>query len=219
VSNLKLILVSHGRLTSPSPGWSLSRRNVPHGQVGGVANCVGHIGINFRCDHEDVKATFESVAKGSARPRRDLPSVLKMSIGGNRCGLPNEVNHSASSVGQSVKTVRPGVGMNCGLLEAKTKAGTIRLPGVKTPFGGDMWVIRPLTAGKTLGCWDVPERLGSLMDTNDKRRSLMEGMFTPLKIRQAVLEEISPVIKNLLDSAKKEIRLVGSQNSELGSVK
>jgi hypothetical protein len=219
MSNLKLIPVSHGRLTSPPPGWSLSRRNVPHGQVGGVTNCVGHIGICFRCDHEGVKATFESVAKGSARPRRDLRSVLKMAIGGNRCGSPNEVSHSASSVGQSVKTVRPGVAMNCGLLEVKTKAGTIRLPRVKTPFGGDMWVIRPLTAGETLGCWDVPERLGLLMDTNDERRSLMEGVFTPLKIRQAILEEIGPVMKNLLNSAKKEIRLVGSPNSELGPIK
>jgi hypothetical protein len=182
MSNLKLILVSHGRLTSPPPGWSLSRRNVPHGQVGGVTNCVGHIGICFRCDHEDVKATFESVANGSARPRRDLRSVLKIAIGGDRCGSPNEVNHPERSVGQSVKTVRPGVAMNCGLLEVKTKAGTIRLPGVKTPFGGDMWVIRPLTAGETLGCWDVPERLGLLVDTNDERQSLKEGMFTPLKI-------------------------------------
>jgi hypothetical protein len=219
MSNLKLILVSHGRLTFPPPGWTLSRRNVPHGQVGGVTNCVGHIGIYFRCDHEDVKATCEAVANGSARPRRDLRSVLKMAIGGNRCGSPNEVNHPARSVGQSVKTVRPGVVMNCGLLEVKTKAGTIRLPRVKTPFGGDMWVIRPLTAGKTLGCWDVPERLGLLADTNDERRSLMEGMFTPLKIRQAVLEEIGPMMKNLLNSAKKKIRLVGSQNAELGPIK
>jgi hypothetical protein len=33
------------------------------------------------------------------------------------------------------------------------------------------------------------------------------------------LEEIGPMMKNLLNSAKKEIRLVGSQNSDLGPIK
>jgi hypothetical protein len=104
--------------------------------------------------------------------------------------------------------------MNCGLLEAKTKSGTLGLPGgVKTPFGGDMSVIRPLAAGEILGCWDVPEKLGLLMDTNDQRQWLMEGMFAPLKIQQSVLEGIVPVMKDTLNLTGREAGVVGSKSA------
>jgi hypothetical protein len=219
-SNVRLILVSHGRLISPPPGWSLKQRSVPHGQVGGVTNYVGHVGIYYRSNPASVKSIRESLSKVTARPRRDLRSVLKMAIGGNRCGSPAESKPVSGPMGQSVKTVRPGVIMNCGLLEVKTKYGALRLPRVKTPFGGDMWVIRPLTAGETLGCWDVPEKLGLLMDTDSERRLLMEGMFTPLKIRQSVLEGIVPVtMKDILNSTGRKAGVAGYKSTSMGPVK
>jgi hypothetical protein len=163
IKNVKLILVSHGRLIFPPPGWRLSRQNVPHGRVGGVTDHVGHVGVYFRCDHGKVPADLGSSVEAT-RPRRDdLRAILKMAVGGNRCGSPEKGKHPSRSVGEVVKTIRPGVVWNCGLLEVKTNAGSLRLPRVKTPFGGDMWGIRPLTSAETLACWDVPEKLGQLL--------------------------------------------------------
>jgi hypothetical protein len=88
--------------------------------------------------------------------------------------------------------------MNNGLLEVSTSSGSLRLPRVKTLFGGEMWVIRPLSPSEVIACWDVPEKLGRLLDTEDDRIALMRGMFTPLKIRQAVLEEVNPMMTRLL---------------------
>jgi hypothetical protein len=30
-----------------------------------------------------------------------------------------------------------------------------------------MWVMRPLTPSEVISCWDVPEKLGQLIDTAD----------------------------------------------------
>jgi hypothetical protein len=103
-------------------------------------------------------------------PRRDLRAVLKMAVGGNRCGAPKKTQSSSSPIGQIVKEVRKGVILNNGLLEVKTRGTPLQLPRVKTLFGGNMWVIRALTPIEVLSCWDVPEKIGQLLETNEQKR-------------------------------------------------
>jgi hypothetical protein len=164
MSKIKLILVAHGWLIPPPPGWRLSRRRVPHAAVGGVTDVVGHIGIYFRSDHVDVTAALGSIT-APPRPRRDLHSILMMAVVGNRCGTPNGPKHSTITIGDSVIFSRPGVVLSNELLGVKTNGGLLRLPRVKTVFGGNMWVVRQLTPAEVLSCWDVPEKLGQLMTT------------------------------------------------------
>jgi hypothetical protein len=63
-----------------------------------------------------------------------------------------------------------------------------------------MWVIRNLTPGEVLACWDVPKKCGPLGGSDDVKRALMGDIFTPLKIRQSVLEDIKPVSDKLLST-------------------
>lgn len=90
--------------------------------------------------------------------------------------------------------MRNGAVLSSGLLEVKTNGRILKLPRMKTVFGGEMWVVRALTPGEVLACWDVPEKLGQLAKTNELKGLIMREMFTPLKICQTVLEEISPVL-------------------------
>jgi hypothetical protein len=198
MTKTRLILVSHGKLIPPPPGWKLCRREMPHAKVGGVTNIVGQIGIYFRSSHVDSESLRGSVVS-SARPRRDLRSVLKMAIGGNRCASPIKLS-SSGGVGMKVMAVRPGVALNCGLLGVKTNGGLLRIPRVKTLFGGDMWVIRSLSPSELLACWDVPEKLGHLAGTSQGKEDIMNCMFTPIKIRQAALEDLAPVMSELMMS-------------------
>jgi hypothetical protein len=108
MAQMKLVLVFHGCLIPPPHGWSLIRRTASHGKVGGVTDVVGHIGVYLRCCRSDLGVMSQST-EDVTRPRRDLQSILKMAIGGNRCGPPKETRQSSLPVGQVVKTVRPGV--------------------------------------------------------------------------------------------------------------
>jgi hypothetical protein len=102
-SKVGLILVAQGRLISPLPGWSLSRRNVSHGVVGGVTNANSHAGTCFRCDGVDVTSLLGS-SEVRAHPRRDLRSVLKMEITGNICGKPaDEAKTASHAIGRTVR--------------------------------------------------------------------------------------------------------------------
>jgi hypothetical protein len=202
-SKVKLILVAHGRLISPPPGWTLSKRKIPHGAVGGVTDVVGQIGIYFRNECVDVNAALGSFSDGS-RPRRDLWSVFKMAVPGQRCGKPQDAIQATAKAGQKVVQVRPGVVLNIGLLGVKTNGGLLRLPRIKTLFGGDMWVIRTLTPVEVLSCWGLPEKLGHLAKTDEGKRKIMKGMFTPIKIWQAVLENLAPIMSELLSLHKKD---------------
>jgi hypothetical protein len=97
MSRVRLILVSHGRLIPPPHGWNLSRRKISHARVGGVTDVVEHLGVYFRCDHVNVTKVLSSWNKGTLRPRRDLRSVLKMAVGGSRCGPPKAEGPSSLS--------------------------------------------------------------------------------------------------------------------------
>jgi hypothetical protein len=88
--------------------------------------------------------------------------------------------------------------MNSGLLRVNSVSGSMRLPRLKTHFGGDTWVIRSLTPAEALSCWDVPEKLGQLAGTDEAKRMLMKDMFTPLKSRQMVLEDLIPLLPKLI---------------------
>jgi hypothetical protein len=195
---IKLVLVAHGRLIEPPPGGALKRRRVTHSSIGGVTDAVSYLGIYVRCRNPQIGIKLKSIAK-SFRPRRDRRSVLKMAISGNRCGPPTkEVKESSEPVGTEVRAVRHGVIFNSGLLNITTKGGLLRLPRVKTIFGGNLWVIRSLTPGEVLSCWDVPEKLGLLVESEEVKRALMHGMFTPLKIWQAVLEDLAVELNKVI---------------------
>jgi hypothetical protein len=161
--------------------------------------------VYFRPGHIDVGAILGSVSCGN-HPRRDLRSVLKMAVPGQRCGTPGKENLAPTSkAGQEVVQVRLGVVLNTGLRGVQTNGGFLRLPRVKTLFGGNMWVIRNLMTAEVLSCWeDVPEKLGMIAQSDEKKRILMNTMFTPIKIRQAVLEDLAPVISELLSMPKEE---------------
>jgi hypothetical protein len=66
-------------------------------------------------------------------------------------------------------------------------------------------VIRTLTPAEVLACWDVPEKLGLLAKTDHGKREIMNAMFTPIKIRQALLEDIRPVMHQLIASEGRNI--------------
>jgi hypothetical protein len=184
-AKVRLILVAHGRLLTPPHGWKLTRRRIPHVRVGGVTNIIGHIGIYCRSDNVEPAAIMTKGAE-SARPRRDLQSVLKMAVmGGHRCQSPSSSRYLAGSIGQDVKEVRTGIVLNCGLLGVKTNGELLCLPRVKNLFGGDMWVIRALTPAEVLVCWGVPEKLGHLTRTEEAKRESTRGIFTPIKIWQS----------------------------------
>jgi hypothetical protein len=168
----RLILVAHGKLIPPPVGWNLCQQKVPHGHVGGVTNLLGHIGLYFRSKHVDVQATLVSASRPS-RPRRDPRSVLKLAVGGHRCGAPSfPAQKSSVLVGEEVVEVRPGAVLNSGLLGIKTDGGLLRLPRVKTLFGGGVWAIRKLTPSEVLAFWDVPEN-----GNGEWERRTYEGNF------------------------------------------
>jgi hypothetical protein len=77
---------------------------------------------------------------------------------------------TSEKTGNEVKTVRPGVMFNCGLLNVEANRGLLRLPRVKTVFGGNLWVIRSLAPSEILSCWDVTERLGQLIGADNGRK-------------------------------------------------
>jgi hypothetical protein len=166
-SKIKLVLVAQGRLIPPPSGWIIKRRKIPHGLVGGVTNIIGHLGIYIRSDPLTIANVLDTSKITSVRPRRDLRSVMKMAIGGNRCGAPSDSQQMSVPVGLTVLPVRPGVILNCGLLEVKFNKEGFHLPRVKTIFGGSMWVIRRLTSSETLACWDAPEKLGQIAQSED----------------------------------------------------
>jgi hypothetical protein len=157
VMTIRLILVDHGQLISAPNGWTLCRRKkIPHGKVGGVTSSIYYIGIYFRSTNVDVTSALSGQIT-PIRPRRDLRAVLKMAVGGHRCGTPTPAQVYGSSIGTDVKEVRAGVVLSSGILGVKTNGGLLRLPRVKTLFGGNTWVIRALTPSKVLACWDVPK--------------------------------------------------------------
>jgi hypothetical protein len=179
---IRLVLVAHGTLIAPPNGWKLLRRKISHSQVGGVTNAFGKIGIYFRDKGGEVEAALELVSCAKY-PRRDLRSILKIAVDGHRCGPPSESLATTSATGQVAKHVRPGVVMSSGLLDVKVSGNCLRLSRVKTLFGGNMWVIRPLTTPEVLSCWDIPEKLGVLGGTDDNLKSILRDLTTPMKIR------------------------------------
>jgi hypothetical protein len=129
---------------------------------------------------------------------------MKMVIGGSRCGPPKEAKQPDLLIGDSVKKVRHGVVLNSGLLGVITDGGILRLPRIKTIFGGNLWVIRSLTPVELLSCWDVPEKLGQLLETEREKLEVMKEVFTPLKIRQSVLEDVRTLMPQLLKNQSNE---------------
>jgi hypothetical protein len=92
-----------------------------------------------------------------------------MAVSGNRCGTPEESKQSSSVIGEIANKVRTGVIPNSGVLGVKAKGGIPCVPRVKTVSGGSMWVIRTLTQAEGLACWDVPEKLGQLAETQEQK--------------------------------------------------
>jgi hypothetical protein len=64
-------------------------------------------------------------------------------------------------------------------------------------------VARELSSSERVAAWDVPEKLGKLIGSDEGRMDLMSDPFTPLKIRQAVLEEVRTVWDHLTESPVK----------------
>jgi hypothetical protein len=180
--------------------------------VGGVTNVFGKIGIYFRDKGGEVESALELVSCAN-HPRRDLRSVLKMAVGGHRCGPPLESLSTASATGQTAKHVRPGVVLSSGILDVNESGGCRRLPRVKTLFEGSMWVIRPLTMPAVLSCWDIPEKLGVQAGTDEKLKSILRDLITPMKIRQAILEGLEPVMpKRMLLHMKQSTGMSGGRD-------
>ena len=87
---VKLILVSHGQLIGPPPGWSLAQKAIHHDKMGGVRDVSTFIGIYFWCNQSDVIRGL-GASRSSAYPKRDLRSVLKMALCGRQCGSPGVI--------------------------------------------------------------------------------------------------------------------------------
>jgi hypothetical protein len=147
--------------------------------------------------------TFKICSKDkpkSNQPSRDLRSILKMAVKGSTVRLPiktQQAGAGAHVVGHKVMEVKPGLVESSGLLNVSLTAGKIVLPRVRTLFGGNIWVARPLTPAEILSAWDVPEKLGNLSGSDEGRTDLMSEPFTPLKIRQAVLVEAKGIFAKL----------------------
>jgi hypothetical protein len=73
-----------------------------------------------------------------------------------------------------------------------------------------MWVIRSINPAEVVSCWDAPEKVGHLAKTNDGKKEVMLGMFTPIKVLQAVLEGLGPVVSELMTAKNGTV----SQQSE-----
>jgi hypothetical protein len=95
-----------------------------------------------------------------------------MDIGGHRCGPPLESLATASTIGKTVKRVCPGVVLSSSFLGVNESGGCQRLHRVNTLFGGNMWVIGPLTTSEVLSCWDVPEKIGVLSGIDERRTAI-----------------------------------------------
>jgi hypothetical protein len=53
------------------------------------------------------------------------------------------------------------------------------------------------------------QKLGHLAQTDDGKQAILRGsMFTPIKIRQAVLENLSPLMSKLMGGGKMKKALV-----------
>jgi hypothetical protein len=206
--SIRLILVAHGQMSEPPAGWRLWTRSVSHCEVGGITDLAVRVGVYYRgSPGQDVgrKSEREICLRSktkSNQPNRDLRSVLKVAVKGNACRAPllrSGLDKNHHVVGTKVVEVRPGLIDSSGLLKVGLLAGRIRLPSVRAWFGGGVWVARPLTASKIVSAWDVPEKLGKLAGSDEGRSALMAEPFAPLKIRQAVLEEVSSVFLELTE--------------------
>jgi hypothetical protein len=111
-----------------------------------------------------------------------------------RCGKPKGGRTSSTQEKKAVQ-VRPGVGVKHSLLGVKTNGGLICLQCCLVEI---TWVIRRSRRLKCclLGCAED----NNLASTEDGKREIMKGMFTPIKIR---CEDLAPVMSELL-SLKKE---------------
>jgi hypothetical protein len=69
--------------------------------------------------------------------------------------------------------------MSSGLLEVRSSSDSLRLLKVRTLFGGQMWVIRPLASSEVTPRWDVPEKLGRLLRSEAERIPLMKEVLNP----------------------------------------
>jgi hypothetical protein len=175
--SIRLILVAHGQLTDPPMGWELWRRPVSHREAGGVTNLSIHLGVYYRSRVEKVtidpschKIVLPRSKTRSNQPNRDLRSVLKVAIQGRSCRAPGHKHGQEGSpheVGTKVIEARPGVVESAGLLRVELSAGRVRLLRVRTWFGGNVWVIRSLTLSELVSAWDVPEKLGKLVGSDE----------------------------------------------------
>jgi hypothetical protein len=87
-------------------------------------------------------------------------SVLKVAVQGRTCRYPGQrhgLERDRHVVGTRVVEVRLGVVESSGLLKVDLVAGRIRVPRVRTLYGGNVWVIRALTSGELVAAWDDPE--------------------------------------------------------------
>ena len=90
--------------------------------------------------------------------------------------------------------VRRGLIDSWHLIKVGLLAEQVRLTQVRAWFCGKIWVAPPLTLSEIVSAWDIPEKLGKLAGSDEGREVLMAEPFAPLKIRQAVLEEVNYVL-------------------------
>ena len=69
--------------------------------------------------------------------------------------------------------------MSSGLLEVRSSSDSLRLLKVRTLFGGQTWVIRPLASSEVTPRWSVPEKLGRLLRSEAERIPLMKEVLNP----------------------------------------
>lgn len=222
--SVRLILVAHGKLSEPPNGWRLWIRSVSHQEVGGVTDLNIRVGVYYRglygqnVGGRPERSVCPRTKTRSNQPNRDLRSVLKVAVQGRSCKPPEsgagEFGKS-HTVGTKVLEVRPGLIDSCGLLKVGLIAGRVRLPRVRAWFGGKIWVARSLTSSEIVSAWDVPEKLGMLAGSDEGRSALMSEPFTPLKIRQAVLEEVGTVFLELTAPSVKQAWTQRIQSGDL----
>ena len=178
--SVRLIVTCGGGLNTEVPShWRSRPMTASHQVVGGTSNGACRALIYERRLREAAVPVRLEV-----RPAQDLRSVMKVAKPGRPTSTPNTA--SPKVTGTSVITLRPGVVSCWGLYDLRAKIP----PRVKTVFGGDLWVIRPLTPMEWATVHDLPEKLSQSVAVEDLV-SFVRSAPGPVKCLQGLMETLS----------------------------
>ena len=138
-------------------------------------------------------------------PHQDLRCVLKAGVSGvPSCPMPQDLIQQYQS---SVVWAQKGVVSSAGLLPLKGREFTSPDVRVKTIYGGDRWVIRPLLPREVVAVLDIPEQM--LLDSHSPGEiELIKHLTVPIKGLQVciqLLAQILPEIGLRDDNVKRQL--------------